>query len=62
MKIAILDLETTGFDPRDAGRVWTGEKSCEKPCCPDYDCLYGSWDHIHCRGCGRICPEADRDG
>jgi len=19
-------------------------------CCPDYDCLYGSWDKKHCQG------------
>ena len=24
-------------------------------CCPDYDCLYGSWDQKHCRECGRDC-------
>ncbi len=24
-------------------------------CCPEYDCLYGSWDKNHCRGCERDC-------
>lgn len=24
-------------------------------CCPDYDCLYGSWDKKHCRGCDAEC-------
>lgn len=24
-------------------------------CCPEFDCLYGSWDQKHCRGCDRDC-------
>jgi hypothetical protein len=24
-------------------------------CCPDFDCLYGSWDGKTCRGCGSDC-------
>ena len=24
-------------------------------CCPEYDCLYDSWDKKHCRGCGGGC-------
>ena len=24
-------------------------------CCPEFDCLYGSWDKNHCRGCERDC-------
>lgn len=24
-------------------------------CCPDYDCLYGSWDKKHCWECGADC-------
>ena len=26
-------------------------------CCPDFDCLYGSWDKKHCRECGSDCSK-----
>ena len=26
-------------------------------CCPEFDCLYDSWDKKHCRGCGKDCTE-----
>jgi len=28
-------------------------------CCPDYDCLYGSWDKKHCRECGFDCSKCN---
>ena len=26
-------------------------------CCPDYDCLYSSWDKKHCRECDCDCSK-----
>lgn len=42
-KDAIVTIEYMGIRPAP-GR-----------CCPDFDCLYGSWDRKTCRGCGRVC-------